>query len=301
MQLLYHGLLIIDKPTGMTSRDVVNRVAGWFPRRTRFGHTGTLDPLATGVLVLCVGNATRLAEYVQDMTKTYRAGLVLGLRSDTNDADGTVETVANPPVPDLVQVKKKLAGFLGTIDQVPPDYSAARLAGRRAYQLARRGQEVELHSRPVRIDAIDILDFSFPRLDLEIRCGKGTYIRSLARDLGDQLGCGALVATLRRTRVGTFTAEEGLSLEAASSLAQLKLLPMAAAVADFPSITLKETEINRLRQGQKIPIADWTKIENRVIDNLKVAVYDQNNNLVAVAFQDPEKRFLNPCKVFCKS
>jgi tRNA pseudouridine55 synthase len=293
----FHGLLIIDKPTGMTSRDVVNRVAGWFPRGTRFGHTGTLDPLATGVLVLCVGNATRLAEYVQDMAKTYRAGLLLGVRSDTNDADGTIQTVTNPPLPDLVQLKKELAGFLGHIDQVPPHYSAARLAGRRAYQLARRGKEVKLQSRPVRIDAINILTFAFPRLDLEIHCGKGTYIRSLARDLGDKLGCGALVATLRRTRVGPFSAEEALTLEAESSLAQSRLLPMAAAVVDLPRITLKETEINRLRQGQKT-LLDRTSIETRDTENLKVAVFDGNNNLVAVSYPDPEKRFLYPCKVF---
>src|SRR6266849_314652 len=200
----FNGLLVVDKPSGMTSRDVVDRAARWFPRRTRLGHTGTLDPLATGILVLCVGAATRLTEYVQRMAKTYHAGLLLGVRSDTDDADGTVLPVVVDVPPSGTQVAEALRSFIGTIDQIPPADSAAKLTGRRAYALARRGEEVVLQPRAVQIHRIDIQQYEYPRLRLEVHCGNGTYIRSLARDLGIVLGCGAMIETLRRTQVGPF-------------------------------------------------------------------------------------------------
>src|SRR5262249_18666004 len=147
----FHGLLVLDKPGGMTSRDVVNRAQRWFPRGTRVGHAGTLDPLATGVLVLCVGIATRLAEYVQRMEETYRAGLRLGARSDTDDADGSVESVSVEHPPDEPTLVDCLQRFVGATFQVPPQFSAAKVTGRRAYDLARKGHEVSLQPRPVRI------------------------------------------------------------------------------------------------------------------------------------------------------
>src|SRR5438876_10601481 len=153
----FHGLLVIAKPSGLTSRDVVNRAQQWFPRGTKIGHTGTLDPLATGVLVLCIGAATRLTEYVQRMQKTYRAGILLGSRSNTDDADGTITPVEDATRPDRAAVELCLSQFVGAIDQVPPGYSAAKVAGRRAYDLARRGNKVDLQPRRVRIDSIDLL------------------------------------------------------------------------------------------------------------------------------------------------
>src|SRR6516225_1353547 len=138
VERVWHGLLVIDKPAGITSRDVVDRAQGWFPRGTRLGHTGTLDPLATGVLVLCVGNATRLADYVQRMTKTYLAGVVLGGTSETDDADGTITHRAGTLPPSPAQVRAALSSFVGSIKQVPPAYSAAKVSGRRAYALARK-------------------------------------------------------------------------------------------------------------------------------------------------------------------
>src|SRR5438105_1078430 len=193
-----NGLLVIDKPSGMTSRDVVNRVQRWFPRKTKLGHTGTLDPLATGVLVVCVGNATRLAEYVQRMPKTYSATIVLGARSDTDDADGTVTPAPGIAAPPLRQLRDALGAFVGTIAQVPPQFSAAKVTGRRAYALARRGKDVALTARPVTEHAIDLLRYEYPLLELEVRCGKGTYIRALARDLGERLDCGGYIQALRR-------------------------------------------------------------------------------------------------------
>ena len=294
----FHGLLVIDKPGGMTSRDAVDRAARWFPRGTRLGHTGTLDPLATGVLVLCLGSATRLTEYVQDMEKTYRTGILLGARSDTDDADGTVERVSLPgPPPDREQVAACLAQFVGEIEQVPPAYSAAKVGGRRAYGLARRGQVISLQPRRVRIHAIELLAYEYPRLDVLVRCGKGTYIRSLARDLGEQLGCGALVESLRRTRVGSFEAEQGLSLEADATAARARLLPMSAAVSELASITLSSEQLTRLAQGQKVPLFDIAELPESTGGKRYVAVLNSGGELAAIAVLDPAGGQLLPSKV----
>src|SRR4051812_3738752 len=192
-----NGLLVIDKPGGMTSRDAVNRVQRWFPRKTKIGHTGTLDPLATGVLVVCVGAATRLADYVQAMGKSYASRFRLGSTSTTDDADGGVTETPNANPPTREQIDAALARFVGTIEQVPPAVSALKVDGRRAHDLVRKGAEVKLAARPVRIDAIRVTGYEWPYLDVEVDCGKGTYIRSIARDLGAALGCGGLVQTLR--------------------------------------------------------------------------------------------------------
>src|SRR5262249_2168360 len=171
----FHGVLVLDKPGGITSRAAVDRAQRWFPPGTRLGHTGTLDPLATGVLALCVGVATRLTEYGQRMNKPSRTGLLLGAQSDTDDADGTITPVAEAQAPQRAVVERALAGFIGEIEQVPPAYSAAKVTGRRAYDLARQGEEVVLQPRRVRIYGIDLLAYDYPRLELEVRCGKGTY------------------------------------------------------------------------------------------------------------------------------
>ncbi len=248
-----NGLLVIDKPPGMTSRDVVNRAQLWFPRKTKLGHTGTLDPLATGVLVVCVGAATRLAEFVQAMGKTYRTRILLGHRSDTDDADGTVTAVSGASPVSEQAIRDALPRFIGTISQTPPAYSALKVAGQRAHDLARRGADVKLAARPVNVYRIDLLGYGWPHLDLEIDCGKGTYIRSIARDLGDALGVGGLVQTLRRTRVGPFTAEQGVGLDAAD--VRDRLLPMAKAVAELPRVELTDDLATRFRQGQRVACA----------------------------------------------
>jgi tRNA pseudouridine55 synthase len=288
----YDGLLVLDKPGGITSRDAVDRAARWFPRRTRIGHTGTLDPLADGVLVLCLGAATRLAEYVQAMRKTYRTGLRLGARSDTDDADGVVTPADGASAPDAAAVAACVTGFVGEVAQTPPAYSAAKAAGRRAYDLAREGQAVELRPRVIQIYSIDIIDYAYPRLELEVRCGKGTYIRSLARDLGDRLGCGALVQTLRRTRLGPFTAEEAVSLEADAEAARGRLLPVEAAVAELPRVTLSDEQARRLCQGQAVP-CDALNLGEAVT----VAAFTRAGRLAATGTFDAARRLLRPEKV----
>jgi tRNA pseudouridine55 synthase len=291
------GLLVLDKPGGVTSRLVVDRAERWFPRGTRVGHTGTLDPLATGVLLLCLGSATRLTEYVQGMAKTYRTRILLGARSDTDDADGTITAVENVCPPDRGRVRETIRQFLGVIEQVPPAHSAAKVAGTRAYDLARRGKEVRLRPRQVRIDRIDLLAYRYPYLDLEVRCGKGTYIRSLARDLGEQLGCGGLVETLRRTRVGPFTAEQGVSLDAGAETALGQLLPIERAVAELPSVHVDEGTARQLGHGRKVILKDSPAGLSQEDSSGKVAVFSSAGRFVGIARWDRARNLLEPEKI----
>jgi tRNA pseudouridine55 synthase len=291
------GLLLLDKPGGITSRAALDRALRWFPRGTRMGHTGTLDPLATGLLVLCLGRATRLAEYVQRMAKTYRAGLQLGARSDTDDADGLVTPVTGASAPDAAAVAACLAGFVGTIDQVPPAFSAAKVTGQRAYDLARAGQEVALQARPVTIHSIVILSYAYPYLELEVRCGKGTYIRSLARDLGERLGCGALVVSLRRTRVGPFAVEDAVSLETNPETACSRLLPAEAALAELPQLHLSMRLVTRLCQGQTIHLGARDLVPSNLGNDAEVVLHDHSGRAVAIAVYDARRKLLRPEKV----
>ncbi|HWG43258.1 MAG TPA: tRNA pseudouridine(55) synthase TruB [Gemmataceae bacterium] len=292
--LALDGLLVLDKPAGLTSRAAVDRVLRWFPRRTRIGHTGTLDPLATGVLVLCLGSTTRLTEYIQRMSKTYRTGILLGARSDTDDADGTITPVADALAPDVATVTARVAEFIGVIEQVPPAFSAAKVTGQRAYDLARRGEEVTLRPRPVRIHTIEVRRYAYPHLELEVHCGKGTYIRSIARDLGERLGCGALVETLRRTRVGPFTTEAALTLETEAETARARLLPAEMAVAELPRLVLPADDLKRLQQGQRVALAG---VPEGMEEPGEMAVFDTMDRLIAVALLDPRDRLLRPVKV----
>jgi tRNA pseudouridine55 synthase len=276
MAIVFHGLLVLDKPTGITSRDAVNRAQNWFPRGTRIGHTGTLDPLATGVLVLCMGNATRLTEYVQHMGKHYRATITLGATSDTDDADGVVTAIPNAPIPTREQIEQALAGFIGTIEQTPPAYSAAKVTGRRAYALARKGEDVKLTPRPVTIERIDIGEYFYPHLTIDVRCGKGTYIRSLARDLGQRLGCGGYITALRRLAVGTFTVADALSLDCSAMSARERLLPIGRAVDALPRFTLAESALEKLRQGQRVALPEGQGATG------EAAVFDDAGRLRAI-------------------
>jgi tRNA pseudouridine55 synthase len=286
-----NGLLVLDKPSGITSRDAVNRAQRWFPPKAKLGHTGTLDPLATGVLVLCVGSATRLAEYIQELPKTYETTLRLGARSDTDDADGVINPIpsAVPPTPEAI--RSALDSFLGQIEQVPPAYSAAKLSGERAYDRARRGEEVTLAPRLVRVDRIEVLGYGYPELRLRIDCGKGTYIRSIARNLGEKLGCGAYVTLLRRTRVGPFTPEQAASFDAPPEIVRGGLLPLAAAVAQLPRLELSGDDARHFQSGHSVaaavgPGGAWGR---------EVAVFSTANELIGIGMSDAAGR-LRPKK-----
>ena len=205
------GILNIDKPEGMTSHDVVNRVRRACGLR-RVGHAGTLDPLATGVLVVCVGRATRLAEYVVGQPKEYVAVVRLGQTTDTYDADGTI-LEERPVSADSATIQTALQQFTGPIEQIPPMYSAIKRDGKPLYKLARQGIEVERKARAITIYNLTLEDRTENDITLRVACSTGTYIRSLAHDLGEVLGCGGHIVALRRTRVGSFSAENAVPLD----------------------------------------------------------------------------------------
>src|SRR4051812_41927899 len=245
-----HGFLNIDKPAGMTSHDVVAHIRR-AAQQKRVGHAGTLDPAATGVLVVALGNATRLIEYVQDSTsKRYIATVHLGATTATDDAEGEVLATAVVPPLDTIAIERVLEPFRGEIMQVPPMYSALHHQGRRLHELAREGLIVERAARPVAIERLELLDWSSPLLTLDILCSKGTYIRSLAHDLGAALGCGPHLQALRRTAVGGFVIEQAtplVLLEENPETIMSTLLPPEIAVVDWPMIMLDEEEARRLR------------------------------------------------------
>ncbi|PZN12050.1 MAG: tRNA pseudouridine(55) synthase TruB [Bacillota bacterium] len=240
----------------MTSHDVVDHCRKAFGLR-RVGHAGTLDPAAAGVLVLCLGTATRIAGYLSESDKRYRAEIWLGIASDTHDAEG--EVTACRPVEDLSldRVREALARFLGTQEQVPPRVSAVRQGGRRAYERHRRGEEVELAPRAVTIYALEVVDWRpgpWPRLLLDVHCSKGTYIRALARDLGEALGCGAVLGALVRTAAGPFTLERARTLEeldraAREGRAAELLIDPAEALSFLPAWRLSPADARRVRHG----------------------------------------------------
>ena len=255
------GWLIIDKPPGMTSTDVVNRVKRAFDAQ-KAGHGGTLDPLATGVLPIAFGAATKTVPYVMDGTKIYRFTLRLGEARDTDDADGT--TIATSPVrPTDDQLRAALPALTGDIMQVPPIYSAIKVAGERAYDMAREGRAPDLPPRPARVDRFELIE----RIDetdavFEVQSGKGVYMRSLARDLA--LACGSVghIAALRRLRVGPFTEAQSIPLDncrPASDMTAVSpdlLLPVVTALADIPALALTEAEAFGLSNGQAISLVD---------------------------------------------
>jgi tRNA pseudouridine55 synthase len=207
-----NGIVVVNKPSGMTSHDVVSRARRKFKMR-QIGHAGTLDPLATGVLILLVGKGTKLFNKFEPFDKAYTASLILGTRTTTADVQGEIiqqmpyEHVTQPDMVDAFQ------HFIGDIEQIPPMVSAVKVNGRRLYELARKGIEVERQARLIRIDRLDLLEFHSPRVRFYLECSKGTYVRKLAEDVGERLGCGACIAEIQRTKVGPFVIEESVTLD----------------------------------------------------------------------------------------
>ncbi len=213
MSLPLSGILNLDKAAGISSAAAVNRVKRLLPRGTKIGHAGTLDPFATGVLLLLIGKATKLCEQLMDSSKQYEATVKLGATTVTEDVTAPEEPREVPIPPTAEQVDGAIPQFVGPIQQRPPAFSALKIGGRRAYDLARKGHEVELEPRTVQVYGIERLAYEWPLLKLRIDCGRGTYIRSIARDLGEALGTGGYLTALRRTRVGPFTADDALAVE----------------------------------------------------------------------------------------
>ncbi len=291
------GILNLNKPRGLTSHDVVARVRS-ITRQREVGHAGTLDPMATGVLLLCLGRATRLAEYLMDSPKLYRARIRLGVTTDTDDAEGAV-IAEKPVVVDRAAVEAVLERFRGPILQVPPMYSALKRDGQPLYRLARQGQRVEREPRPVEIYRLDLTLWEPPELTLEVLCSPGTYIRALARDLGEALGCGAHLTGLVRLASGDFRLEDAAELDALTPerLPEL-LLPPDAALRRYPALFLDAAQARAVRHGRDIPavlLADDRKAGQR--DAPLARAYGPDGRLLAVLEYRPDRSVWHPRKV----
>lgn len=285
----YNGIVVVDKPAGMTSHDVVYQARKLF-RTKRIGHTGTLDPDATGVLVLCLGVATRLAEYLSASKKNYVAEVKFGVETDTQDASGQVlaERDASSLTSELLL--SLFPRFRGTISQIPPMVSALHHQGKRLYELAREGVTVEREARPVQIARLELLDFTpgtHPVAKVEITCSTGTYIRTLAADLGEAAGCGGMMQSLRRTWVGeegrAFTLAEAHTLDELRNRAEAGeletvVLPLASALRSWRQARLDEETLARLRSGQHVRYGGADDAPESL-----VAVLDSNGDVCAVA------------------
>jgi len=270
------GILSLNKPKGITSRDAVNMVQRW-ARGLRVGHAGTLDPLATGVLVVCVGRATRLISLIQELPKLYRATFLLGRSSPTDDVEGEVTIREAAARPTRQQIEAVLPRFIGTILQRPPVYSAVKIHGRRGYEWARQGTPRLPQPRPVNIHELKILRYEYPELEMEIRCGSGTYVRSLGRDLAESLGTWAVMSELTRLAVGHFTLNEAVDPTTLDERRwQEYLLPSGVATQHLPQLRLDETSLRGLLHGQ------WPRCEAQLVPGQKAAVVDQFDNLLAV-------------------
>ena len=250
------GFLVLNKPLGKTSSDCVVFVRKRLPRGTAIGHGGTLDPMASGVLPVCVGAATRLFDYIIDKQKTYVAELQLGVVTDTQDATGAVVETRSVNVTEA-DVRAALPRFIGDIWQRPPMYSAIKRGGKRLYELARRGESVEVAPRACRVDDVRLTaSLGNGRYRLEVDCGKGVYIRTLCHDIGAYLGCGGHMATLARTRAGVFTLENALTLEEVDALGaeglEARLLPMDAAIAHLSAVRVEARHRAAVRNGMPL-------------------------------------------------
>lgn len=284
------GILNVSKPAGLTSRAVVDRVDRLI-RPIRSGHAGTLDPLATGVLVICVGQATRLIQYVQRMPKTYHATFLLGHRSETDDTEGEVIPLTDPPIPSQNEIDRLLPQFTGDIQQVPPAHSAVKLAGKRAYKLARRGIAVEIAPRTVTIHSITVRRYEYPTLDLDVVCGSGTYIRSLGRDLGAALGTAAIMTALERSAIGSFNIKDAVTPDDLDLAAlERNLQPALVALPDVPRVALTDAQLIEIRSGRPI-LSSWLASEPSPSEKrqgegaLELAALDPTGQLAALLYE----------------
>lgn len=285
------GLFNINKAPGPTSHDIVARVRRMVGRKVKVGHAGTLDPFAAGVLVVCVGKATRLASYVQDQPKRYLAWVTLAATSTTDDPEGEITPAGNVTEPTESQVREVLKRFVGEIQQIPPAHSAVHVNGQRAYKLARKGEKLSLTPRTVNIHSLDLLRYDFPLLEIDVRCGSGTYIRSLARDIGQALGTGGYCSKLTRTAVGCFRLENAVGVEELN--VDRHLLPPTPAIESLPKVTIRNDDIPLLADGKII------EIENSLPPNTpQVALLDPEGQLIAIAKPLENLNQLQPTKVF---
>jgi tRNA pseudouridine55 synthase len=307
------GVLVVDKPVGLTSHDVVQIIRRGTGIR-RAGHTGTLDPRASGVLVILIGPAVRLSEFVSAADKRYQATLRLGTSTDTYDAEGQI--VHSAPIDDITEeiFIDTIKNYEGEIEQVPPPYSAVKVKGRKAYEHAREGEQVELKPRKIHVYKLEVLEWAPPEAVLDVYCSSGTYVRSLANDLGDDLGTGAYLIGLRRTKSGRFTLRDAVPLRQLQDAFLAGewyryLIPAAEALGDWPGIELDGEQVEKIRHGHRIPADDDAK---ELIDPANhpyaeegtlgmVRAITEQGDLVAILEFIEEDNEWQPKKVFFQS
>ncbi len=292
------GVLVVDKPVGLTSHDVVQIIRRGTGIR-RAGHTGTLDPRASGVLVILVGPAVRLSEYVSASDKRYQATIRLGSSTDTYDAEGEMTDGSV----DVSQISEEhfdeiLQQFVGEIEQVPPPYSAVKVKGKKAYQMAREGEEVDLEPRTIQVYSLEILEWAPPEAVIDVYCSSGTYVRSLAHDLGQELGTGAHLVGLRRTKSGRFTLRDAVPMRRLQEAFDAGnwyryLIPAAEALSDWPMVELDADDVELIRHGHRVPALPDQKGWARGVS--------QQGDLVALLEVDDQTHEWQPRKVFFQS
>lgn len=299
---MVNGIINIYKEAGYTSHDVVAKLRG-IVRQRKIGHTGTLDPDATGVLPVCLGNATKLCDILTDKSKEYEACMLLGVTTDTQDMSGTVLTESTVQCTEQ-EVKDAVLSFVGGYDQIPPMYSALKVNGKKLYELARKGIEVERQARRVEIPSIDIIECNLPEIRFRVSCSKGTYIRALCADIGDKLGCGAAMKSLVRTRVGVFVLEEAWKLsDIEKMVAEGTLLEHITAsdqvFMECPKVVVKSEFDKILANGNKLNINQVRfEKEQALRDGEILRVYDSRDIFTGVYTYVATERCLKPYKMF---
>lgn len=298
------GVLPVLKPVDYTSHDVVAKVRRMIGIK-RIGHTGTLDPKVTGVLLLCIGKATRVAEYLQDLPKTYETELTIGLATDTEDLSGKVIERADKVRLTLPEIEKAVYSFVGAIEQVPPMYSAVKVEGKRLYELARLGKEVERVQRKATVYGIDILDMNldipYPKVRFKVRCSKGTYIRTLCADIGKALGYPSVMSSLVRTSTGDINIEQCLSLETieqlyASGKLEQYVIPIDRAISHIPSLEIAQAQVIPALQGQQVDLSFCSGTVRNDSDLYRI--YSPEGTFLGIYNTDREANRLKPIKVF---
>lgn len=295
------GILNIYKESGYTSFDVVAKLRGILKQK-KIGHTGTLDPDAEGVLVVCLGNATKICELLSDKDKEYTATLRLGITTDTEDMSGSILSTQAVSC-DEAAVREAVMSFVGKYEQIPPMYSAIKKDGRRLYELAHAGICTPREPRPVEIYKIEIIRIELPLVEFTVQCSKGTYIRSLCRDIGEQLGCGGCMSHLLRNRVSSFPVEEALKLSEVLSLRDENRLsdavkPIESLFPHYLRLTVKRAAEKYLYNGNKLTVASFTDLPEAFSDGERAFIYDSRGSLKGLYFYVETENIYKPFKMF---
>lgn len=294
------GIINIYKEAGFTSHDVVAKMRGILKQK-KIGHTGTLDPEAVGVLPVCLGKATKVCDLLTEKDKTYRCVMQLGITTDTQDGTGNILCTSKVEAEDT-DIREAILSFQGDYEQLPPMYSALKVNGKKLYELAREGKEVERKLRRVKILGIKIEEMHLPYVTMEVSCSKGTYIRTLCHDIGQKLGCGAVMQTLCRTRVADFLLEDSITLDTLEELVKTNTLsnvlqPIDSVFQQLPKLTVKPEFQKAVENGNRIPLCGvdaWDKN----LENTNLRLYDGNMQFIGIFSYQPALESLKPVKIF---